>query len=139
MGQLADNNVYLTIDGVVITAPFKEVTLEPSNASQDTTMGAGVDHVQRAPGLNDTKITITIGYDTATVQSIIQHMRPGQVVTIEYGPESNVSGKPRHVQSFNIASNPHGVKVDKTPVQFVISGEGADAPSVDMYAGGVYS
>jgi hypothetical protein len=139
MGQLAENNVYLSIDSVVITAEFKEVSLDVSNSSQDTTMGAGVDWMQRAPGLNDMKGTINIGYDSTAVQSIIQHIAPGQVVSLEYGPESNVSGKPRHVQNVLVETVSHGLKVDKSPVTFALSIVGADAPSVNMFAGAVYS
>lgn len=138
MGQLAGNNIYLVIDGVVVTAPFKEVKLDVSNSSQETTMGAGTAHVQRAPGLSDTKIAITLGYDTATVQSIIQHIRTGTVVQIEYGQEGNGSGKPRHVQNFNIVANSTGAKVDKSPSTFDLSGEATDAPVVDMFLGGLY-
>lgn len=139
MAQYADNNVFLSIDGVTVSAYFKSVSLNPTNSSQDTTMGAGTDHMQRAPGLDDTSISITLGYDTAQVQAQIQHLKVGQVVSIEYGKEGATSGKPRHVQTFNITSNTVADSVDKTPSTFEISGEGADAPSVNMFAGGVYS
>ncbi len=139
MPQYADNNVFLSIDGVTVSAYFKDVQLSPSNAGQDTTMGAGVDHMQRAPGLNDTQITITLGYDTAQVQAVIQHLKPGIVASIEYGKEGAISGKPRHVQSFLITANPVGDNVDKTPSTFAITGDATDAASVNMYDGGVYS
>lgn len=139
MAEYADNNVFLSIDGVTVSAYFKTVSLNVTNASQDTTMGTGVDHMQRAPGLNDTKIDITLGYDSAQVSAQIQHLKAGQVVSIEYGKEGATSGKPRHVQTFNITSMTVADNVNKEASIFSISGEGADAPSVDMFAGGVYS
>jgi hypothetical protein len=95
--------------------------------------------VQRAPGLNDTSITITLAYDLTNLQTYIQKIAPGQTISIEYGPESNTSGKPRHVQDFVITGADHQVSVDKSAVTFSISGDGAGAPSVDMFTGGVYS
>lgn len=139
MAQYADNTVYLKLDSVEVDAYFKNVTLSPSNNSVDTTIGSGTDHVQRQPGLNDTKIDISLGYDPAQLQTYVQKLKVGQIVTIEYGSEDNISGKPRHVQPFNITKADHTVNVDKSHVMFEISGEGADAPSVDMYAGGVYA
>lgn len=139
MPQYADNNVYLSIDGVVVSAYFKSVSLNPTNAEQDTTMGAGTDHMQRAAGLNDTSITITLGYDTAQVQTQIAHLKPGVIVPIEYGKEGNTSGKPRHVQNFLITGNTVADDVAKTPSTFEITGSGADAPSVDMFSGATYS
>jgi hypothetical protein len=139
MAQLAENNIYLAFDAVVVSSFFKECNPSPSNATQDTTMGAGVDHVQRKPGLNDTTFTVTIGYDDTVVSTYIQKLRPGATVSFEYGPEGAVSGKPRHVQSCIVSGAPHTVSVSKTPVAFQVTLQGADAPSVDMYAGGVYS
>lgn len=139
MAQYADNNIYLKMDSVEVQAFFKTVKLSPSNNSVETTVGSGTDHIQRQPGLDDTKIDISIGYDTTQLQAYIQKLKRGQIVTIEYGSEGNASGKPRHVQTFNITKAEHSVNVDKSHVIFEISGEGADAASIDMYAGGVYA
>ncbi|MCK6578116.1 MAG: hypothetical protein L6Q98_08445 [Anaerolineae bacterium] len=140
MAILADNNAYLKIDNVVVNAYFKRVRIEPSAVEIDVTGGSGATDVQRVAGLNDTSITITLQYDTTSLQSYVQHIARGQVVEIEYGPESNVSGKPRHVQSFLIMSAaPSEQNVQKDEVVFEIQGSGAAAASVDMFAGGVYS
>lgn len=139
MAQIAENNVYLSIDGVVVTSYFKSANLQPSNAVQDTTMGAGVDHVQRKPGLNDTSISISIGYDDTNIATYLQKLKAGVVVPIEFGPEGAVSGKPRHVQNFIITGAPSTTNVQKNPVAFDITAQAADAPSVDMFNGGVYS
>ena len=140
MATLAENNAYLLIDGVVVNTYFKSVSFSRSNAPVDVTAGSGVDWVERAPGLNDSEISIVITYDTSDIQAYIQHIAPGLVASIEYGPESNVSGKPRHVQSFLItAANPSEQNVSKAEVTFAITGQANGAPSVDMFAGGVYA
>lgn len=139
MVSLAENNVYLKMGGTEVDAYFKEVSLSVSNSAQDVTAGAGTDWVQRAPGLNDISISINLAYDLTNLQTYIQKIAPGQTIEIEYGPEDAVSGKPRHVQNFVITGTDHGENVDKSPVVFSISGEGADAPSVNMFTGGVYS
>ena len=139
MAQYADNVVYLKIDSVEVSAYFKTVKLQPSNSSVDTTVGSGTDHIQRAPGLDDTKIDISLGYDAANLQDYIQKLKVGQIVTIEYGSEGNTSGKPRHVQTFNITKADHEVNVDKSHVMLDVSGEGANSPSISMFAGGVYA
>ena len=139
MAQYADNTVYLKLGSTEVNAFFKTVKLSPSNASVETTVGSGTDHVQRASGLDDTKIDISLGYDAAELQDYIQKLAVGQILEIELGPESNVSGKPRHVQTFNITKADHEVNVDKSHVVFDISGEGADEATVNMYKGGVYA
>ena len=138
MASYADNTVYLSIGGTVVHAYFKEVQLQPSNSSVETTAGAGVDDVQRAPGLNDHKIKITLSYDAANIQTYIQKIAVGQATTIDYGPESNTSGKPRHTQSFIITAADHTVSVDKSAVTLEISGDAAAAPTNNMFAGAIW-
>ena len=139
MGQVADNKAYLSIDGVAVNSYFKNVNLQPSNAAQDTTMGAGVNHVQRKPGLDDTSISFSIGYDDTNIDAYIQKLKSGVIVSIEYGPQGAVSGKPRHVQNFIITGSPSTTNVQKNPVAFDVTAQAADAPSIDMYAGGKYN
>lgn len=139
MVRFADNDFYLSVGGTVVDTWGVEVSLEYTNSSVETTSGAGVDHVMRAPGLNDTTISFSIAYDATDIATYIQKLKPGVVVAIEYGPEGNLTGKPRHVQNFNITSSPFAVSIDKSMPVFEVSGEGTEAPSVDMYSGGVYS
>lgn len=139
MATYADNTVYLKLDSTEVDAYFRDVQLSASNSAVDTTAGSGTDWNMRAPGLNDMSISITLMYDAANVQTYIQKIAPGATISIEYGPEDAVSGKPRHVQSFVITSVDHQVQVSKDAVMFSIGGDGADAPSVNMFAGGVYS
>lgn len=138
MAVLAANTIYLKFDTTEVDAYFIKVSLTPSNATQDVTMGSGTSDMQRAAGLNDTKISIELGYDSANVQSFIQKLKAGTRVTIEYGPEGAVTGKPRHVQDFIMAGAPFDTNVNKQFTTFTVSADGAGAPSVDMFAGAVY-
>jgi hypothetical protein len=139
MVRYADNDYYLSIGGTVVDTWGVEVTLEYVNTSVETTSGAGVDHVMRSPGLYDTTISLSIAYDATDLATYIQKLQPGVVVSIEYGPEGSTSGKPRHVQNFNITSSPFTVNINKEMPVFEVEAEGTEAASVNMYAGGVYS
>lgn len=138
MAQYADNDIYLDIDGTAISARFKKVSLEPVGESLDTTMGSGADFRSRALGLKDYKISIELAYDTTSVSTDLALLKPG-AHTITYGPEGSAQGKPKHVQSFILTGAPHEVSVEKTPVVFSVSGEGAAAPTTDIFNGGVWA
>ena len=139
MASYADNTVFLKLGGTEVDAYFKTVSPSVSNSPVDVTAGSGVDWTQRAPGLNDISFSISLAYDAANVSTYIQRLAVGQVIEVEYGPEDAVSGKPRHVQNCNVDSVDFETNVDKSAVVFNISLSGADAPSVNMFAGGVYS
>jgi hypothetical protein len=138
MPTYSGNNVYLKIDGTEVHKYWRSVSLGESIGTEDVTAGAGADHVQRAEKLRDHSISIVIVYDTEKLQDYIQLLRPGRH-TIEVGSEGNVSGKPRHVQDFIITEQPLEISVEKNRVEFSVSGEAADAPTVNMYAGGKYA
>lgn len=138
MAQYADNDIYLDIDGTAVSAYFKTVSLEAAGESLDTTMGSGADFRSRALGLKDYTISIELAYDTTAIATQLSLVKPG-VHTVTYGPEGSGTGKPKHVQSFLFTGAGSGVNVDKTPVVFSISGEGAAAPTTDIFAGGVWA
>ncbi len=138
MSQLNGNSIYLTVDGVSVAAYFIDVKLEQSAAPVDVTHGAAI-NVQRNDGLHDGTIAMTLGYDISNVSSFIQHIRKGLTVVVDYGPEGNTSGKPRHTQPF-LLTKVAGPDTDakKQYVVFSINGDGADVPTADMFAGGVF-
>lgn len=138
MTSLNANNPYLSVNGTDVKTKFKHVQLEGTNASVTVTAGAGVTHVQRSSGLNDTTISITLAYDSGGIPSYITSLTRGLKVPIEFGPESNVPGKPRHVQTFVIESISMEEDVEKQEMTFDISASGADAPTADLFAGAVY-
>ncbi|MCZ7539711.1 MAG: hypothetical protein M5U29_07360 [Anaerolineae bacterium] len=138
MAQYADNDIYLDIDGTAVSSYFKRVSLEPAIETNDTTSGSGTDFRSRAVGLKDYSITIEVAYDTTDIATQLLLFKPG-AHTVTYGPEGNAAGKPKHVQSFIFTGAPFEVNVEKTPVVFSVSGEGAAAPTTDIFNGGVWA
>lgn len=137
MASYNGNGIYLTIDGLDVSAQFKSVTIEPTIESVDTTRGANTSHRQRNEGLRDTAFSCSLGYDTALVPTWITTLRPG-LHTIVFGPEGNAAGKPKHQQNFITTEAPLEITVEKDEVVFEIAGEAADAPVFDMYAGATF-
>lgn len=138
MARYNGNNIFLSIDGTVITSSWKEIELTPSMEEVDTTQGVGRRHLQRSEGLNDTALTIIVGYDPDNIQAQLATLKPG-IHAVVFGPEGNAAGKPRHEQSFLFTEAPLGQDVKKKEVVFTVSAAGADEPTVDMYNGGVFS
>lgn len=134
------NKGYLTINAADVSGFSTEMGIEPSNSVVDVTAGFGTEHMQRAPGLNDTKAKVVIAYLAGQVADYITHLHVGKEALVVWGPEGNVSGKPKHQQKFIVASA-SGPKqtVKKDMVVFEISFEAADAPIEDMYAGAVFA
>ncbi len=138
MASYSGNADYLTIDAQDVTAHFKSVELEESVEGVDVTAGSDSTHRERNAGIKDNTIDITLTFDIADLQNYIDNIATGLKV-IEFGPEGNTSGKPRHVQSFIITSvRAAGGSVEKSERTFVLSGEAALAPTTDMFANGVY-
>lgn len=139
MAHYVDNDFLFKANTTDYSAYVVEVSIEPSNAVVETTAGAGTNHTQRAKGMDDTKFNVTLRYQTAAVGvTLINLFRPGQVVTIEFGPEGNAAGKPKHVQSFIVDSMPIKIPVKKDSVVLEVSMSGADAATTDMFNGGTY-
>ncbi len=137
MAQFNGNNQYLEIDGTPVTAQWIEGELSQMVDMVDVTQGAGTEHKMRATRLRDHKISFTIGYDPDNIQTLLPLLRPG-VHTLTFGPEGNVTGKPKHVQAFVLKEAPLKQDVGKSLVTFTITGEAAGAPTTDMYNGGVW-
>lgn len=140
MAQYNGNTILLKFDSVVCDALFQSVNAQPKNEIQDITAGSGVTHRQKAAGLDDYSFEITIIYDStaATLASYIQKLKPGATFVLEYGPQGNAASNPRHVQTVIVEEAPFEVSVEKSPVAFKMKVSGSAAPSVNMYAGGVY-
>lgn len=136
MAKYQDNDWYLDIDGTDMSSYVIDITLTPSIAEVPTTAGSGTNHVQRGEGLYDHSISFTIYHDDGAAYSLA--LIKG-THTITYGLEGNGSGNPKHVQSFILNGQPHTTNVDKSMVTYAVSGMAADAPSTDMFAGGVWA
>jgi hypothetical protein len=139
MAKLNGNDIYLTINGTDVKAFWKKVSLNPSADTVDVTAGAGTDHKQYEPGLIETDMSISLAYETALLATYIQLLQVGEKVTVVYGPEGAVSGKPKHEQVFIVTTAPHEVSVTKDAVMFELELKGADAPTLNMFAGAVWS
>jgi len=137
MAKYQDNDWYLSIDGTDVSAYLKSVNLTASIEEQDITAGSGTNFRQRGAGLKDYQLTFDIYHDTAAAWALTL-ITPG-IHAIIYGIEGSGSGNPKHIQSFLFTSAPHTVNVDKTMVSYNVSATGADAPSTDMFAGGVWA
>ena len=137
MATYNGNGIYLSIGGVVMDAYFKSVELTSSLESVDVTAGSNSAHRERAEGLADTSMSVTLVYDSATLQSYVQKLRPGTYPII-FGPEGNTAGKPKHVQDMILTEAPFSVEVEKAEVAFQLSFEAAAAPSFSIFNGAVF-
>jgi hypothetical protein len=137
MANYADNNWYLDIDGTNVSAYVKRVSFEPKINTVDTTAGSGTDDVTRAVGLKDRSFSFDIMHTDAASWAL--SLIAVGVHTITYGLEGNATGKPKHVQSFIITAAPHETKVEKDAVMYSVTADQAAAPTVDMFASGVWS
>lgn len=137
MSSYNGNGIYLSIDGLDVSAQFKSVTLEPSLETTETTRGANREHKQRNAALRDTAISMSLGYDTALIQTWLQYLRPG-LHRVIFGPEGSAAGKPKHEQDFITTEAPLEISVEKTEVVFEIAGEAADEPVYDLFNGATF-
>lgn len=138
MATYSGNNDYLSIDGVDLSAYWREAEITPSIETADVTAGSGSTHRERNEGLKDHTFNFTIVYDSADLQTILPVIKPG-THTVIYGPEGNAAGKPKHQQSFIFTEVPTGGNYEKSDARvFSISAEAAAAPTYDMYAGAVF-
>ena len=139
MAVLTGNNPALTIDAVDVTADFIDVSIERTAPSIDITAGGGATHMERDFGLLDTKMSVTLAYDTTTVDTNIPKFNPQAAYAIVYGPEGSSAGDPKHDQSFVcVSSSMTGQNVAKGRVVFELSFEGAAVPTTDFFNGGTY-
>lgn len=127
MATLNGNNVYLSLDGVNVSAYWTdEVSFSESNNTVEVTAGAGATDVERASGLRDTTLSLVVVYDDANLSTYLSKMAVGSSYTVIYGPESNTTGKPKHEQTMILQTmdgpNP---TINKDMVSFSLSFQGA--------------
>jgi hypothetical protein len=138
MTKLQDNLIYLKIGTFTVATEFISVDVKGSNDVQETTSGVGQAFMQRGAGLGDYSISIELAYEISTVPDVLTQLKQGAVVAVDYGIESNIAGKPRHLQTFILSDNAHTRNVNKQLVKISINGVGADTPTYDMYNGGAF-
>lgn len=141
MATYNGNNVYLEWDGVDISAYWtSDVDFSESVDTVDTTAGAGQAHRQRAVGLADTSISLTVIYDDVDLSSYVGKLVPGTVGTLTYGPEGSGSGKPKFEGSMILqqVSGPNP-GIEKPMVMFELTFEAADAPTATVSGGDTFA
>lgn len=138
MATLATGTLYLSMDGVNVSAYVSAVTLTVKAEVIDVTGGASVTHAQNAAGISESALAIKLVYDVEDLAAYLYTLRPGRVITVIYGAEGNAVGKPKHAGAFAITQIRHGRSRAKDAVVFEIGGVGAGAPLADMHAGGVF-
>ena len=139
MATYNGNDVYLSRDGVDVSAYYTdEISYTESNATQEITAGAGETHVERAPGLDDTQISLVLIYDAADVQDYIQKLKAGLVADTIYGPEGSGTGKPKFQGSLICSNVGHAVNIAKNKVMFSVTLQGNGAPTSRIHAGDTF-
>lgn len=138
MAVYSGNDDFLSIDGVDLSAYWREAEISPSVETADVTAGSGVTHRSRNEGLKDYTFSFTIVYDTADLQTILPVIKPGTHLVV-YGPEGNSAGKPKHQQRFIFTEAPTSGNHEKSDARtFSISAEAAEPPIDDMYVGDTF-
>ena len=138
MSQLNGNNYFFSIDSVDLSAYTVSITFSRTNSVVDVTAGANTTHEERAAGIDDTSIEVSIGYEVGQAPTLFAKLKAGSIFSMEYGPEGQTAGKPRHVQNFIIEGSPFTQAVKKPHVVFAMSAKGSEAASSDMFAGVTY-
>lgn len=133
MAGRVDNDIYLTINGVSVCAYFKEVELKIMSAGIDITAGCAQDWEQIGAGMLSSTMSAQLTYDDTNVDDYLATLKPGQVITVVYGPEGNTAGKPKHEQLMHIESVTTGNKSVKDAVIFDIEMKGADTPTAIIF------
>jgi len=141
MATLNGNNVYLSLDGVDVSAYWTdEISFSESNNTVETTTGAGATDIERQGGLRDTSLSLMLVYDDADLSTYLSKMQAGSSYTVVYGPEGSTSGKPKHEQTMILQTmdgpNP---TISKDMVSFSLSFQGAAAATSRIAAGGTFS
>lgn len=134
------NKWYVAADGYDVSGLLTEFNIKGDVDTEDVTAGSGAEHVQRKPKLRDTTASFTAAYVDGTVPQYIYRIQPGKTINWVSGPEGSASGKPKH-QQMMIVKSIDGPKptVDKSKIVFAAELEGAEAPQVDIYAGGTFA
>jgi hypothetical protein len=140
MAAFNGNNPYLTINGHDVGGIWRNFELSESTDTEDTTAGAGVTHVNRAPKLQSNTAKATVVYDASTaVADLTALYHDGDTVAVVWGIEGNTNGKPKHDQDWVVT----GIKVsqahDKAAVVLELDFESDGAPRSNMYAGDVWA
>lgn len=141
MATLSGNDIYLRMNSVNTQARWRKFDMSFKNDEEDTTAGVGVDWKSRAAKLSEIPAKIMLVYDdVAAATDFAALWQADMIFAVEYGPEGNGAGKPRHLQDFKI----NGItgpttSHDKTLVTLEFDLVSTGAPTANLYAGDSFS
>ena len=140
MGVLQGNDIYLTINGVNVTARWREFIPDLDAPEEDTSAGAGIDWASRGTKLLSMNSKIILVYDdVAAANDQAALWDDTLIVPIVYGPEGNESGKPCHDADFKISKiNGPATKQDKSRTEFEYAIVSTGTPRKNIYAGDTF-
>jgi hypothetical protein len=139
MAEYNSNDIYLTINGVSVTARWRSFDLSLSVGDEDTSAGTG-EWEKHSAKLLGTKAKASLVYDDtqmATDQAAL--WTTTQKVAVVYGPEGNTAGKPCHNQTFLITGiTGPTTGHDKPLVMWEFDMVGTGTPTKNIYAGDTF-
>lgn len=140
MPEYNGNDIYLTINGVDVTARWRGIEMSLSVGDEDVSAGAGVEWEKHASKLKNVSATVTLVYDdTSAANDLFALVVAGDVVAVVYGPEGNAAGKPKHDQDFKINSiSGPSTNHDKTLVTLAWEMISTDEPRSNIYEGDTF-
>lgn len=129
MVQSNTNNAYVEWAGVIFNLYWaNEISHERSVDTEDITAGSGVTHIQRAPKLIDSKISLYIIMDKTSFNMYKDVLQEGLTDYLVWGPEGGTSGKPKLEGKFILNSLSVSQAIEKTKIGFEVEFEQADKP-----------
>lgn len=137
MAELNANAGYLTFDGVDMVPYLQSFDIKPTANAVNSTAG-NVGHSLRQAGLRSTSFSANIVYRVGSVGTYIQKIKPGAEITIDWGPEGNTTGKPRHTQKFIVLDSSTSQDTEKKLVQYAVSGDNSAEPTNDKWNGATW-
>ena len=140
MAVYSGNDIYLTMNEVDVTARWRSFEMSLNVDEEDTSAGAGIDWKSRAAKLGEVQGTIMLVYDdTQAATDMAALYQADQIIAIDYGPEGNAAGKPRHAGNFFISSiSGPSTNHDKTLVTLEFSVTSTGTPTANIYAGDTF-
>lgn len=137
MATYNDNNVYLSVDGVDVSAYFTDqLTYDETTEEQDTTAGANADYRTTGNGLRSLSLRLMLVHDTADWNSYKSIFVPDAFLNVIYGPNGNTQGEPKFEGVCTITDGPrHVVSIDKTKVAHEVTFKSSQAPVATIYRG----
>lgn len=125
------NDDYLCIDGVDLSAYWRDVTFTLMSESVDVTAGI-VAWREVVETIRQYTLTIAALYSQPNIAAILRVMEPGEHYVI-YGSEGREAGKPRHEGLFLFQQGDMAASYNLQGRVIRVQGVSTGAPIYDMY------